>query len=135
MRRGQSSFEFVMLASAMLVGVTLTVVVATGMLAQLREDQQQTTLSAIELAVIRELDHAYTAPTGYSRTFVLPSSIDGAPYTTFVLEEIPPRSDALIFTWENTTRLKFLPYNINGTLGPGQNTVNKTANGLSVGNS
>ena len=135
MRRGQSAIEFVLLASAMLVGVTLTIVIAHNMLAQVQKESQEAALTAIENAIKRELDHAYTTPSGYNRVFTLPYTVEETPYSVFVLEEIPPLSDAIIITWKDKTRLKFLPYNINGTIGPGTNRIAKISTGLMLNNS
>lgn len=132
MKRAQSSVEFLLLSSAMVVGLTLIIVVSHNMLAQVRDDQQQASLRAVENAIVRELDHAAITVEGYERTFSLPRTIDGNEYSITILEESPPRADVIILTWRDTTRRRFVPHNISGSLQPGENLIEHTANGLEL---
>jgi hypothetical protein len=131
-QRGQSSVEFIILASVMLVGVSAIMVVAQGFLAQANHEKDQATLQAVETAITQELGLADRAATGYSRTFILPASIKGVAYTISIIEETPPRADAMIITWGNATTLIFLDPNVNGTLTPGTNTIVKNARGIGL---
>jgi hypothetical protein len=133
-RRAQSSLEFLVLTSAMVIGVASVIIIAQGILTQAIVDKHEATLAAIEDAIVREIALAGRAVEGYERTFTLAATIDGEEVAVAIIEETPPRADALLLSWRNSSRVRFLAEEVNGTLGLGVNTIRVNGNGSIIVN-
>lgn len=125
-RRGQSAIEFVFLASFMLLFFSVSIVYVQQLLVEFTAQGKTEMMGSIASAVERELERAARLPDGYERVFSLPGYVQGLPYTIEVQEETPPRKDALVVRVGEDQLLRFVDYELNGTIVAGKNTLAKT---------
>lgn len=126
-RKAQSALEFVMLTSVALVGISVLIIAAQSMLLDVQHDQDEQVMGALLDAIVSELALADSQPAGYERTYTMPYSIDGVPYTIDVLEEnnAAQASDGLRINYKDHQFLFFVAQNITGTINPGVNTLTR----------
>lgn len=126
--KGQTAIEFVVLATVMLFFFSLTFIYVQKVLADSVTDIEYAEMEAIQAAVVKEIALADRMPSGYMRTFSLPQFINGKPYTILLQPSVAPVKDAVTVTFQGTSLVQFLQPDVSGSLVPGVNTINKTAN-------
>jgi hypothetical protein len=126
MRKAQAALEFVVLTSVMFLYFALTTIYVQGQLVEFTHEGKLDTIEYLQQAIVQELALADQMPEGYERTFTLPDSVQGLPYSIEVQEETFPVRDELIITYPEEQAVVFLTQDVTGTLRPGVNTIRKT---------
>jgi len=120
MRKSQSAMEFVILASFMLlVFVGIFSLVGARML-EIQEAKSYQLLEDNAESVNKEIKIARSALDGYTRTFLVPLSLDGYPYNISLVAD-----RELVSSFEGYEYVLFLPDDIEGNLSTGLNKIEK----------
>ena len=127
MKKAQSAIEFVVLATFMFLFFSVLFIYVQSLLVDITQSNKETGIEAVQAAVVKEIDLASRMPSGYERTFTLPSTIQGIPYSIQLQTETAPVKDAVLVSSGDTSLVAFLNADVSGTLQPGQNTLKKTA--------
>ncbi len=123
MRRAQSAIEFTLITTAMLLIFSVAIIVAQSSFLKIAKDQSNAAVEALMDQVETEVTLAAKGGVGYSRTFSLPETISGDPYSITIDQVSPPGSDELVVIAQGKEHLRFLAYDVTGNVKKGNNTI------------
>lgn len=119
LRKGQVALEFLILVGiAFFVFISLIVVLFFHA-EQLRNKENADLLVGLSLAVQNEINSASSVKDGYSRTFLLPQTLNGNYYNI-------SKENNLVYFSMNSQEASILVPNFSGSINIGLNTINKT---------
>lgn len=130
MRKGQTSFEFVVLVSFVMLIFTVTYVVVQSRTLSLIDDQTHSQAKALSNIVSSEIELAYKVHQGYKKSFWIPQYINGEEYTIELID-----SAEIEIIYKGQTHLKFLGINqtnITGNISKGYNTITKNTSRIHI---
>lgn len=130
MKRGQTAIEFVVLCTMMFLMTTVSIIYIQSLLVDISGDGIDSGMNGVLDLVEGETSRAAQQPIDYYRTFDLPDSIQGLPYTIGIQEENAPLKDSLIITTGERTITRFIFQDVSGTLHSGSNTLVSNASGI-----
>ena len=118
--KAQFAIEFISLMAFMfLIFIAFTAVI-TSKIIEAKENERQGIAEDIATLVKNEIDLAKSATDGYSRTFNLPSKIEGISYTIEIID-----NRELVVNYIDKEYVLFLQENIIGDVNTGANTISR----------
>lgn len=118
--KAQFAIEFISLMAFMfLIFIAFTAVI-TSKIIEAKENERQGIAEDIATLVKNEIDLAKSATDGYSRTFNLPSKIEGISYTIEIID-----NRELVVNYIDKEYVLFLQENIIGDVNTGSNTISR----------
>ncbi|MGV8162787.1 MAG: hypothetical protein ACP5N2_05655 [Candidatus Nanoarchaeia archaeon] len=124
MRKGQFALEFVILVSFTILFTAVFLVVIQGNYMRNQQLKQEQQVMQIMRIINSEVDLAQMSPSGYTRTFYIPNSIEGVPYSLKSNDGVD-----VVFDYYGKTYVFFLNNgtlrNANIFLKPGYNKIRK----------
>ena len=137
MRKGQFAMEFVILLSFMIFFTAIFLVVIQKSYVQSQVIKKEQQVNEIMRIIYTEVSLAESSPSGYTRTFYIPTSINGADYDVWSTDGVD-----VVFDYGGTIYVFFLPNStldpdhcsapIGCQLKPGYNTVQKVCPSYTV---
>lgn len=123
--KGQSSIEFAVLTAFSMLVFILIITLFNSNLEDINREKFNSRADDIYQIVSSEIRYAYESPANYSRTFSIPSSVDGF-LVDLKCEDVSSGQD-LIIDISNVQRVYFLENRIDRctSLGTGDNSIVK----------
>lgn len=120
MHKSQSAVEFVVLASFMLVVIVGFFAVSSSKIIKSKEETNEKIAEDIANMAYREIEIAKSSKDGYTRTFLMPPTVNSVTYSIGITD-----NRELIINYLNNEFVKFLPADVNGDLKLGYNEIKK----------
>lgn len=120
MRKSQSALEFVSLASVMLLVVVGFFAITSSKVIQSQEEGTKKVAEDIANIAYREIEIAKSTQDGYTRTFMMPETVNGVVYTINITD-----NRELTVNFSDYEYVKFLPANVTGNISRGLNKISK----------
>ena len=118
--KAQSAFEFLLIIAFMTLLFVSLFALANAKLADSKDEKTMRTAEDIADLVLSQVELASALSDGYSSQFIIPQTAEGASYS---IEVIDGREIVVIFN--EYEHVEFLPINVTGSVGFGQNTIAK----------
>ena len=129
-KKGQSSFEFVMLMTFVMLVFAVTFVVIQDKGSFIRSSQTEYQVRALTNIINTEIELAYKVYPGYKKEFWLPEYVNGEDY------EIKLENSEIEVYYKNKTFLSFLSINrtinLSGNVSKGYNIILKNSSGIFI---
>jgi len=126
--KSQSATEFIILASFMLLVIVGFFAVASSKVLEVKEGGNRQVAEDIADFAYREIETAKSVADGYTRTFVMPQTVNGINYTITIID-----NRELAVNYLGYEYLKFLPANVTGNLIKGSNKISKVNGVIFIG--
>lgn len=125
-RKAQSAMEFVVVLAFSLVVLAALLVIFQNRLSTMEENREKIVVDQMFNLVMSEIDLAIMSPPVYTRTFYLPRTLDGYPYTIEIIEDID-----VVIDYRGVTHVRFLTGStgVIGSFKVGKNTIVKNSDG------
>ncbi|MFH1173967.1 MAG: DNRLRE domain-containing protein [archaeon] len=117
-RKAQTSIEFVLLFSFMLLVFVIFVILIQSKINDVKQERVMTKMRDIGGVVLEEVRLARSVSLGYARNFTLPRTIDGESYSIEIID-----NNDIVVHFKNDTVVLFLPANVTGNVSPGMNII------------
>jgi hypothetical protein len=129
-KKGQSSFEFVMLMTFVMLMFAITFVVIQDKGFFIRSAQTENQARAVSNLINTEVELAYKVYEGYEKEFWIPEYINGEDYSIEFIE-----GAELKISYKDNVFLSFLSLNrtnVSGTIEKGYNIIKKNSSGIFI---
>lgn len=124
MKKGQYAIEFIIVIAFSLMFLAIFLIYFQGELRTTSLDRDRASAQQVYNLVLNEITMAEQSPARYERTFYVPTSIQGVPYSVDLIE-----GQDLVITLNNNQFVYFLPRPVDDgyeNFGVGDNTLVKT---------
>ena len=122
--KSQSAVEFIVLASFMLLVIMGFFAIVSSKLLEAKDEGNRQIAEDIADFAYREIEIAKSASDGYSRSFEMPSTINGIPYNISIID-----NRELVIHYLDNEHVRFLPSNVAGNIVNGNNQISRS-NGI-----
>ncbi len=121
-KKSQSSVEFIILITFMLVIFTIVSVFVQKRIVDAQDAKTRNTVDQLKNVIFAEVEIAESMPINYSRDFYLPLYLDGSDYTIDIDQGIE-----LMINYRNTEYIYFFPIDFvdSSSLHTGWNNISK----------
>jgi uncharacterized protein (UPF0333 family) len=119
-KRGQSTIEFTVLFSFMILMFSVFFVLIGQKLVELRTERSYEILKELKNIVENEVELARIAEDGYMRSFRLPFTVDNINYNISIVN-----NTELVITIGDKETFAHLPENVSGNIDRGTNNITK----------
>jgi len=119
-RRGQSSVEFVILFGFVMFLFIVFFILIQQQSINALAGQKSGRVTQLKNMVLSEFDIATKASYGYSRTFTIPATIDGASYSIALLD-----NEEIVVDYDGIESVGFLTTPVIGNISKGHNFITK----------
>jgi len=123
-QKSQSAIEFIVLASFMLLVIVGFFAVTSSKVLESKEEANRQISQDIAEFAYKEIEIAKSVNDGYTRTFVMPQTVNGVNYNITIID-----NRELIVNYLEHEYVKFLPSNVTGDITKGSNKISKS-NGI-----
>ena len=134
MRKGQTSMEFVILTSFMIVAFLIFYIVIEGKLVEANRGATDDAAKQVETIVVNELKLAESVSDGYYRVFTIPQNINGIEYNISVLSGVG-NTPEIVIKYNGNERVYFVQQayvNSQSTIGKGVNNITKAGGTITI---
>jgi hypothetical protein len=125
MRKGQFALEFVVLVSFTILVTAIIIVVIQSNYIKSQQIKQEEQVMQVMRILNTEIDLAQSSPSGYTRTFYIPTQIEGVPYKLKSNDDVD-----VVFDYYGKTYVFFLANgslkNSDAYLSTGYNKIHKS---------
>ena len=118
--KSQSSMEFIVLATFMLLVIVGFFGVTSSKVLEAREDINRKIAEDIADFAYREIEIATAVNDGYKKSFSMPQNVNGVNYSINIVDNIE-----LTVTYLDYEHVRFLPSNVTGNITKGLNTISR----------
>ncbi len=118
--KSQSSMEFIVLATFMLLVIVGFFGVTSSRVLEAREDINRKIAEDIADFAYREIEIATSVNDGYKKNFNMPQNVNGVNYSIKIVDNIE-----LTVTYLDYEHVRFLPSNVTGNITKGLNTITR----------
>lgn len=118
--KSQSSMEFIVLATFMLLVIVGFFGVTSSRVLEAREDVNRKIAEDIADFAYREIEIAASVNDGYKKSFSMPQNVNGVNYSIRVVDNIE-----LTVNYLDYEHVRFLPSNVTGNITKGANTISR----------
>lgn len=126
--KSQSAFEFVTLASFMLLVVVGFFVVISSNVLEAQDEGSKKTAEDIASFAYKEIETAKSMNDGYIRVFNMPQTVNGVGYNLSIID-----NRELVVTYIGNEHVRFLPSNVTGNIMKGSNIIKKSDGIVTIG--
>jgi hypothetical protein len=134
MRKAQTSMEFVILTSFMLVAFLIFYIVIEGKLVDANRSNTDDAAKQVETIVVNEISLAESVTDGYYRQFELPQNINGLNYTISIMQGAG-NTPEIVTKYSGRERVYFVQQGyVNGfsSVGKGMNNITKNGGIITI---
>ena len=128
-QKSQSAIEFIVLASFMLLVIVGFFAVASSKILESKEESNRQISQDIAEFAYQEIEMAKSVNDGYTRTFIMPQTVNGVDYSISIID-----NRELVVNYLEHEYVKFLTANVIGNITRGVNQIFKN-NGVIFVNS
>ena len=118
--KSQSSMEFMVLATFMLLVIVGFFGVTSSKVLEAREDINRRIAEDIADFAYREIEIATAVNDGYKKSFSMPQNVNGVNYSINIVDNIE-----LTVIYLDYEHVRFLPANVTGNITKGLNTISR----------
>ena len=118
--KSQSSMEFIVLATFMLMVIVGFFGVTSSKVLEAREDINRKIAEDIADFAYREIEIATSVNDGYKKSFSMPQNVNGVNYSIKIVDNIE-----LTVIYLDYEHVRFLPSNVTGNITKGLNTISR----------
>lgn len=118
--KSQSSMEFIVLATFMLLVIVGFFGVTSSRVLEAREDVNRRIAEDIADFAYREIEIAASVNNGYKKSFSMPQNVNGVNYSIRIADNIE-----LTVHYLDYEHVRFLPSNVTGNITKGANTISR----------
>lgn len=119
--KSQSAVEFIILTSFMLLVLLGFFAITSSRLLEAREEGNKRIAQDIADFAYREVEIAKSVNDGYTRTFIMPQSVNGVDYGISIID-----NRELTVNYLGYEHIRFLPSNVTGNIIKGNNKISKS---------
>ena len=125
--KSQSSMEFIILASFMLLVLLGFFSIASSKMLEAREEGNRKIAEDIADFAYKEIETAKSVNDGYTRIFSMPQAVNGADYSITITD-----NTELTVNYLGYEHVSFLPSNVTGNIIKGSNKISKNNGIISI---